>query len=409
MRNKQNYSSSFSLKLYNLCQRFPFLRKLKVLLYFVDGLALLFIKKPKYIKRKKREILVMYNYAFGDGVIWLCTARELRKIYPKKDYKITLICQKGINSIYENEKIFDEIIPFPLTKATFDLKTRFSLYKLLRKKYYDIVLDPIGVAECTTNVFMSRALVAKEKITLLDATLDKYLCPKWLYKKVYTKIIEIKESNLSLLEFYAYLIRGLGRPDYEVELHKINVKKINVDLPNEYYIIFPSASTHLKRWPIDRYASIARKVYEKTKLPILFCGTNSDLDSINELKKLIKDIPSYDIVGKTTLLEFIGVIKKARFVITNDTSTYHIAVTNEIPVTLISGGYTYSRYCEYNFKNKDKYLRPYLAMSNDKCFNCDNVCKYLKSRDKVWPCLDKVTVDMAWNVIEKMIDENVGG
>ena len=387
MENKKNekYSSSISLKLYNLCQRFPFLRKLKVILYFVDFFLLLFIKKPKYEERKKKEIFIMYNYAFGDGVIWLCTARELRRIYPKNKYRITLICQKGIHSIYENEGIFDEVIPFPLTKATFNLKTRFELYKVLRKRYYDIVLDPIGVAECTTNVFMSRALVANEKITLLDTTLDDFMCPKWLYKKIYTKVIEIKEKNLSLLEFYAYLIRGIGDANYEVKMDKIKVKNFNVDLPKSYYIVFPSASTRLKRWPVDRYAEIVKRVYKKTKLPLLFCGTSSDIDSINELKELIKDVPQVDIVGKTNLLEFIEVIKKAKFVITNDTSTYHIAVTNEVPVTLISGGYTYDRYCKYDFKNKDKYLRPYLAMSNDDCFNCDNICKYLKSNDSIWP------------------------
>lgn len=401
---KEKYISNFSLKLYNLCQRIPFLRKLKVLLYFTDSILLLFIKKPKSNKTKKQEIFVIYNYAFGDGVIWLCSARKLRNIYPKNKYNITLICQKGLQSLYENENIFDEIISFELTKATFDLKTRYKLFKKLREKEYDIVLDPIGVAECTTNVFMSRTLVAKEKISIIDETLDNYMCPKWLYNKIYTKIIRIKQKNLSLIEYYAEFIRGLGLTNFEVKLENIKIKNFKINLPKEYYIVFPSASTLLKRWPIKKYAEIINKIYLKTGLPLLFCGTNNDVDSINELKKLLKNIPFYDIVNKTSLLEFIEVVKRAKFVITNDTSTYHIAVTNQVPVTIITGGYTYDRYVKYDFKNKNRYLKPYIVTSNLKCFNCDNKCKYLKSTDKIWPCLEKITVQDAWKIIDKMID-----
>lgn len=402
---KEKYISNFSLKLYNLCQRIPFLRYLKVLLYFSDAVLLFFIRKPKYKKRKKKEVLVIYNYAFGDGVIWLCSGRQLRKLYPKEQYNITLICQKGIHSLYENENIFDKVIPYNLTKATFNLKIRFELFKLLRENFYDLVLDPIGVAECTTNVFMSRALVSKEKITILDQTLESYLCPKWIYNKIYTKVINVNVKNLSLLEFYAEFIRGLGLKNFEVKFDKIKINKFKVELPKEYYIIFPSASTMLKRWPVERYAEIIHRIYKKTKLPILFCGTNSDVNSINELKALVSDVPQYDIVNKTTLLEFIEVVKRAKFVITNDTSTYHIAVTNEVPVTIITGGYTYDRYVKYNFKNMNKYLKPYIVTSELKCFNCDNKCKLLKKNDKIWPCLDKVTIEKAWDTINQMLED----
>ncbi len=404
---KEKYISNFSLKLYNLCQRLPFLRYLKVLLYFTDSLLLLFIKKPKYkINNKKKEILIIYNYAFGDGMIWLCSARGLRDIYPKSKYNITLICQKGIHQLYENEKIFDKVIPYDLTKSTFNIKTRFNLYKLLRKKYYDILLDPIGVHECTTNVFMSRVISAKDKITILDKTLNEYLCPKLIYNKIYTKIIEVRKPNLSLIEFYAEFIRELGNKDFKVKFTKTKIDNFKIELPDNYYIVFPSASTLMKRWPIERYAEIIKMIYKKTKLPILFCGTNNDIESINELKKLISDIPQYDYTNKTSLLEFIEVIKRAKFVITNDTSTYHIAVINEVPVTIITGGYTYNRYVKYEFENMDKHLKPYIVISdNKKCFNCDNNCKRLKSGDDIWPCLNDISIENAWKVIEKMIND----
>ncbi|MBQ8891795.1 MAG: glycosyltransferase family 9 protein [Bacilli bacterium] len=404
---KENYMSNFSLKLYNICQKYPIFRSFKVILYFVDAVLLLFIRKPKKVEQKKKEIFVMYNYAFGDGVIFLCSFRHIRELYPNSDYNITFICQKGLQSIYEDANIFDEVIPFNLTGATFNLKERFKLFKILRSKRYDIVLDPIGANECTTNVFMSRALCSYEKITILDKTISKQLCPKWLYKKIYTKIIEVNTPNLSLIEFYSEFLRGLGLNEFKVKLEPFKSRKIDIKLPEKYYIVFPSASTLLKRWPVERYAAIVKKIYEKTKMPILFCGTKSDLASIEELKELIADIPYYDIVGQTNLLDFIEVIKRAQFVITNDTSTYHIAVVNEVPVAIITGGYTYDRYVSYEFEGNNNFRKPYIIVNKMPCFNCDNRCVKLSTGNGLWPCLNDITVDYAWSIIEKMIDKEV--
>lgn len=407
MKNN-NYSSSFSLKLYNLCQRFPFIRKLKSFLYFTDGILLLFIKKPKNNLSKRKNVLIIYNFAFGDGINFLCAFKNIRKIYDKKSYYVSIICQKGLDSIYTNSKLFDEVIPYDLTKSTFDIKTRFGLFKLLRKKYYDIIIDPIGPFECTTNIFMTRALQADKKITIIDNTLGRPMSPRWMIKKIYTNIYEINEPNLSLVEYYNKLLNSLSNKKFDITLSSIDTKNVKIELPDKYFIVFPSASTLLKRWPIDRYTKIVNLIYEKTKLPVLFCGTNSDNGSIDELKSKIMNIPQYDYVNKTNLIEFIEIIKKAKFVITNDTSTYHIAVINQIPVTIITGGYTFDRYVKYDFNGSEKYRKPYYAVSkNSKCFNCDNKCCRLKSNDQIWPCLNDISINDAWRVIEKMIDNEV--
>ena len=349
----------------------------------------------------------MYNYAFGDGIIFLCSFKHIRKIYSRNDYEITLICQNGLESIYKNLNIFDNVVPYDLTKSTFNIKKRYSLFKLLRKQYYDIVLDPIGPNECTTNVFMSRVLCADEKITMIDLSKGKSMCPKWLYNRIYDTVYINKKSNLSLINYYAEFIRDLGIKNFKVKFEHIDSPKLRIKLPKYYYIVFPSASTKLKRWPIERYAEIIKRINAKTNLTLLFCGTKSDYDSIYELKSRIKGIPFVDIVGKTSLMEFISVIKNAQFVITNDTSTYHIAVTNEVPVTIITGGYTYNKYVVYDFEGSDKYKKPYIVVDEMDCFNCDNCCCKLKKEDTLWPCLEKITVNNAWKVIKKMIDENI--
>lgn len=405
------YLPNIFIKLNAFLQKHQILRKLKILSFFIDFFLLIFIKKPKEIKHAKKQIILVYNLALGDSIVWLCSLKEIRKLYPKKDCEITLICQKGIHQLFEKKIFFDNVLPFNFTESTINLKKRFHVFKLLRKKYYDIMLDPIGVAECTTNVFMSRAIVAKEKVTILDRTLKISTCPKWLVKSIYTRVIEINKPNLSLIEYYSEFVRELGLKNFKVSFEKPISLKPNLKLPNKYFIIFPSASTYLKCWPIERYVELTKKIYKKTGLILLLCGTDKDKSIIDKYKELLNnEVPFCDIIGKTKLLEFIDVIKKASLVITNDTSTYHIAVVCEIPVAIIVGGYTYNRYVKYNFERKKEFKTPCIVVNKMPCFDCDNRCPYIENKSKIWPCLDKVTIGYAWKKVEVLIDDNhLGG
>lgn len=401
---KSTYSSKFSLKIYVFFQKHPFLRSLKIIFYFIDFILLLFIKKPLKKDSTKKEVLLIYNYAFGDGVIWLCSVNKIRNLYPSEEYQITLICQKGINFLYEAQNIFDNVIPFDLTRSTFNIKKRYELFKKIREKKYDIVIDSIGVGECTTNVFISRAAVADQKITSIDVTLKHKLCPKIIYKRIYTKIIEITIPNLSLIEYYSIFFQKLGLKDTKPGFYKLKSVKYKNKLPNKYFIVFLGASTDLKKWPVERYAKLVNNIYKLTKMTVVLCGTKDDKKIVEDFKKIVT-VPVIDLVSKTSLLEFIDVITRSSLVITNDTSTYHIAVTQEVPVAIITGGYTYDKYVKYDFSGSENYKKPCVIVNYRDCFNCDNRCKYLKSTDKIWPCLNDVSEDYAWKKIKDYIKE----
>ena len=402
------YISSFFKKAVTFFQKNLFFRNIKGILYYVDMLMIAFIKKPKQETRKKKKILLIYNMAFGDGVIFRCSAINLRKVYPKKDYEITLLCQKGINKLYENDDIYDEIIPIDFNKSTVNLKERFKNFKIIRKNYYDIVIDPVGIFEWTTNILYTRVAVGSEKIGLRDINVDLY-CRKNKINKIYNKIIEIEKPNLSLIDYYNCFINGLSNKKLNIKpkLEKLVIEKPKIKLPNKYFIIFPCASVDLKKWPIERYAEIAKRIYHKTKYKLVLVGSEVDVKAIEEFKSYLT-IPYIDMVCKTDLNDYMYAISNAKLLITNDTSAYHIAVVQEVPVAIISGAYTYERYVLYEFEDCEKYRRPCTIVKNKKCKNCSNRCPYLKSEDKIWPCLDEISIDYAWDKIVKLID-SVGG
>jgi len=400
------YFSNVFLKIYIFLLKHPILRNMKILAYYIDFMILLFIRKPKKLQTAKKQIVIVYNLNLGDCIVWLCSIRRIREIYPENEYEMTLICQKGIHYIFEKEEIFNHVIPLNFTEATFRMKKRREIMKILRSKYYDILLDPIGVAECTTNVLMSRAIVAEKKITICDMTIKRHAAPKWLINSIYSEYIKVTKPELSLMEFYSEFIKGLGMTDFKFAFQKPISTPSSLELPNRYFIIFPSASQYLKCWPIDRYGEIARRIHEKTGLMLLLCGTDKDREIVDKFRSILGDLPYIDIVGKTSVLEFVSIIQNASLIVTNDTSTYHIAAVSEVSVAIITGGYTYKRYVSYEFEDKEAFKRPCIIVHEMPCFNCENRCPYVTNKSKYWPCLEKISTSYAWEKIEALINAN---
>lgn len=400
MNKKENYNNNTFIKFYSFLLKNLNMKKIKSIMYYFDRIICLFIKKPKYIVDKKKKILIIFNLALGDGVVFLNAISNIDSIYPKNDYSITIACQKGLNKIYEEVSSFDRVIPLNFTKATVNIKERIKCIKILNDTYYDIVLDPVGANECFTNVLMTRNVMGKEKIGCLMSN-DSKICPKHILKRTYSNIKEIRSKSL-IEQYYEFFYNK-----YSVKLCNLPKKKFSLKLPKKYFIVFPSASMELKKWPIEYYAEIIKRIYKKVNIPVVFCGTDSDRESFMELSSLIGDIPYIDIISKTSMLEFIDVIDKAKFVITNDTGTYHIAYICQVPVAIVTGGYTYDRYVTYDYDGCEKYRRPYVIVHKMNCFNCGNNCSRIKKGDKLWPCLNNITVDYAWKIIDEMIDKEL--
>lgn len=405
MNKKSSYYSKLFTFINDAILKNKSLRKIKKIYYYIDGIIMLFTGRPKKQITGKKKVILLFNLALGDGVMFMTVLKNIKNIYPKDKYEITLACQNGLNKLYEKMDIFDKVLPLKFTDSTVNLKNRIKTIKELRKEYYDIALDPVGIEEYSMNVLMTRVIHANEKIGIKNNAKKMY-CSKRICKKVYSKIIEIDNPSIHYIELYNEFFNKLGNKEFEVEFLELPSESVKEKLPEKYCIIYPSASTEFKRWPVERFADIAKKIFENTKLPIVLCGTEIDRTVNNKLKELIKDIEVIDMIGKTSILEYISLIKNAKYVVTNDTGIYHIATISQRPVAVIGGGYSYDKYLVYRFNGAEKYKKPYVICKKMDCFNCENRCIYCNEIDKTWPCLEKISVSEAWKIINKMIEEN---
>ena len=220
---KTGYFSNVFIVINNAILKNKFLRNIKVLFYYIDGIILSFIKKPKKEYNKKQKVFIVYNLSLGDGAMFNCALKNIREIYPKDKYEITIVCQKGLNKIYEATKLFDKVLPFNFTKFAVSIKERKNIFKELRKEKYDILLAPIGIEECSTNILISRAVCAEQKVGIINYGRN-VTCSKKIYQKIYNKIIEVNNKEMHLIDHYFEFFNKLGN---------INKSPEFVDLPSD--------------------------------------------------------------------------------------------------------------------------------------------------------------------------------
>lgn len=396
--------SSLFLKLYQILCRNSFAQNVRILFYFIDSviLALCPIKKNASRNTVRKKVLIIYNIALGDGVMFYGVSQCIREIWPRDEYEVSLACQTAFARLHESSGVYDKILAFDFAGSSVDLKKRMELLKALRAEEYDIVIDPVGCEDCTTNVFMTRAARGKRKIGVMDITLRPRQTAAWLRKKTYDDVVEINQEHIHLIRYYGMFFKKLGAKSCAPKPAELPSVPLPFEAPARFFIVFPSASMDVKKWPAERYAWIAEKIYEKTRMPLVVCGTSSDRAAIGEFLSKLSGVEVIDYTGRTDILQFIELIGRASLVVSNDTSAYHIAVAKQVPAAMVCGGYAYHRYARYRY-GEHGYKDPVLICRKMECFDCNNRCRY--KGFKCFPCLEQIDRHYAWEAISRLIED----
>ncbi|GAC1307511.1 MAG: glycosyltransferase family 9 protein [Vulcanimicrobiaceae bacterium] len=100
--------------------------------------------------------------------------------------------------------------------------------------------------------------------------------------------------------------------------------------------IHPGAASEARRWPVERYAAIARTFHARGHR-IVVTGDRSDAARAHELAALA-GVPETDVVaGRTSLLELAAIVGAARALLCGDTGIAHLATALGTPSVVLFG------------------------------------------------------------------------
>ncbi|MBD3425772.1 MAG: lipopolysaccharide heptosyltransferase II [Candidatus Omnitrophica bacterium] len=343
------------------------------------------------MRKRLDRILLSRTDRLGDVVLSTPVIRRLRELYP--DSYIAMMVRPENRGVIGNNPHLDEIIVYD--KYGFDksfLATlRFAMR--LRKKNFDaaIALHPTNRAHL---IFFLAGI--PERIGY-DRNLAFLLTKKIPHRKQKGEKHEA-ELNLDLMREAGFDVTGADRHPYIItsDNDKRLVDSMWQDrkLSQKVIALHVGASCPSKRWPVERFALLADRLYKDTGSDIVLVG-GDETASFSARVCSQMQTPAVDMTGMLIIGELAEFLSRCRLFISNDSGPVHVSVAVGTPVVAIFG-------------RKDPGLAPLRwgpLGAKDQVLHRDVGCDICHAHNcrKDFACLKAITVEDAYEAAMRIL------
>lgn len=369
--------------------------------YLILDSAVLFEKKNK----KNTDIVIVRVDAIGDFILWIPSAQKIKELY--FDRKIILICSQVVGELARSTDLFDEILEINLKKFVFNPFYRLKIIQKVRRLNAVLTLHPTYSRVFITGDSLVRATMATERIGFISDLSNMYNWERWVSNRWYTKLVKSDLTLMMELERNAEFLKKLNIKFTEISVAKLknSVEISKFKIHGNYFIIFPGASSHKRIWSSEKFAAVAKLVKQIYGWEMIICGTTNESSLARSVINFSGLFDSLNLVGQTTLPEFIEIVRNARLLIGNETSAVHIAAAVGTPSICLLGGGHFGRFVPYS----DKVIgtKPIPVFNMMDCFGCNWQCIKQDNPYHPVPCIENIKLESVFEAIKlALIDYN---
>jgi ADP-heptose:LPS heptosyltransferase len=293
------------------------------------------------------HLLIIKVDEIGDYMLFRNLLQYFRQSERYKNCKITILGNTAWKSIFDKYDVdtIDNAIWITKKKFNRDLLYRFNLLKQIR------YLRTSEVVNCiySRSILLDDgfAFVAKGKKTTMEghnSNRGKYSISvdKFIYDYVIDAGSERIFDSIRNANFVGRLLQMSG---VTISSH-ISISNEKSSISQPYCLIFIGAGNPERKWPIEKFIQCAEYAFDKYSLATVICGGPADKEHAEKFMVSFQG-PTYDFTAKTSLLAYMELVSKSKFVISVDTGPMHIAAAENVPVIGLFSGKYYRRYAPY--------------------------------------------------------------
>ncbi len=282
------------------------------------------------------KILVFCLPGIGDSLMATPMVKLLKEKLPGAEIDVACMLG-GVEYVFKNNPNINDIYRLSLYGEN-KLKGLMQTLKL-RKKKYDV---SILAFPCYRREYHLVHFLAGAKKRIAHRFKSGYFTElHWLN----TDLIEVDENEHNVIN-NLNLLKALGI-SWETEIKKENIRydlsldKEDVEFGKEYVKnlgwenrsiigIHPGSTNSpaalLRRWPVERYAEVAKfLISEKKKKVLIFVGPD-EIDLGSRLSQLVNDKDNCHLLQDISFGQSLGVLDQVEMLICNDNGFGHLAV-----------------------------------------------------------------------------------
>ena len=291
-------------------------------------------------ERIERVVVRGVNWV-GDAVMTVPALRELRRILPHAE--ITLATRPWAEGLFADADFLDDLLIYD--RRPRNLRAVARQIRAWRSRRFDLALLFQNAFEAAliaraASVPLRLGYATDGRRALLTHPLP---LPAW-------------RAERHEIFYYLNLVAELERLLYgssEIEEREpqfaLNISEERKKLAREFLsgqgvrmghtlvALCPgSTNSRAKRWPVERYASLADRFIEELGTDVLLIGSADEQGVSLEVQARMRHKP-FMLTGRTNLAESVAILSLADLLITNDTGPAHIASALNRPTLVIFG------------------------------------------------------------------------
>lgn len=316
------------------------------------------------------RILVRGVNWLGDAVMTTPALQRLRERFPNAN--ITLLTHEKLAALWQNHPSLDRVLTFAAGESP------WSIGRRLRAEGFQTALvlpnSPrsaleawlariprrVGYSRAWRNWFLTQSVPPRAGQAHMHKRSVGEIKRLIRLPAPATRNTQYAIRNTHQIHDYLHLAAALGADEAPLapHLHVAASELENVAQrfglqtglqPNQTQPLFGlNAGAEYgpaKRWPIERFIAAAREIQQRTNCRWLIFGGSADASLASELESAINAPHSalrtphsaLSLAGKTSLREFMALLKLCRVLLTNDTGPMHVAAALGIPVVVPFG------------------------------------------------------------------------
>ena len=367
---------------------------------FLDGAILSSNNRLPHLK----SVLIVKVDSIGDFILWLDSAHSLIAHYHSSGYSVTLLCNSSWANFARDLNLADDIWSIDPLVFNRTIRYRWSWIRKISQHCFSVTVHPTYSRFFLDGDSLVRASLSAERIGFFgdETNISSFL--KSRSNRWYTKLINVNTGLVSEIKRNTQFIYGMGIKNYEEKwpfIPKLITAPINSFLTDGYAVLALMANWSGREWPINNFVQLAYKL-QKAGFLVVLVGASGNHFRVSEL---VSNFPPnvISLINKTSLSQLTEVLRGAKIVISNETSTVHISTAVNTPVVCILGGGHFGRFLPYENDSISKGINfPISIYSKMPCFGCNWKCKYPLVNGAA-QCISNVSVEVVWDSIKKLI------
>ncbi len=270
------------------------------------------------------RIAIVRLSSIGDCILTLPTLCALRHAFPRAH--LAWVTEPATAQLLSDHEALDELIVMPRRW----LITREGWKKLwqLRQQRFNLVIDPQGLLKSAligycSGVQLRVGFACPWSREGSHCFYSHVVCPRQAHLvDAQRELLRLLSDDLGPVEFCM--------PRYTPECHRINAWQKDVLKNQPFVAIHLGATWPSRRWPVERWAALARLLNRRLGLVVVVVWGNT-LERLWAERVVQLADGNVQMAPPTTLRELAALLSEAKLFVAADSGPLHIAAAYGVP------------------------------------------------------------------------------